>query len=1093
MVWSQSVPAQFPQTGGVGAVGLPGINAFAASVSGAFEVATMTTLIITAAFARIANVNTQQLVVVGRANGTTPPLRHSDSLKVYYPQDAPTYYMQDAPTLRRRLGSQRPLPTLHRQGRHLQGAMPPPSPSPPPPYNEMPPPSPYPPAPDPPSPCPPATPPRLPPSPPLPGQLDCPISPPALPPPIPISCVSANPADYGGGTIPNYVSEGTSWGALNTLADGSYSEAVGARAIEVFSDCPFTVDIAPDGFLFLKMRRHESKSRMHMVSETLTSLQNQMRHVIWYDFHSMPMYNGATIDHAHWVMPSVDNTWTLERDDVANLDEYHRSTSGGYCGDASLPGLYEPCLSGGNEILDAYLYMTIHGYFNAIGARTSGFYTFNWLPYASVVIPQPQLLFLQDLYYDNCWPSQQNTPIFDLSSSSTLNRFWNRADYLAGHYAFGANPAYMYRDVYWTSGGEVDAGTVPFCDWMFTAGVNTGDGTWSDPLAGKTLCSDFEFVHCDASGNIEELLLAEHALNGEVPSSIAALTSLKRLILSGNQLRGTVPASMFTSERLEEVSLAMNFFTGELPCMMHPEPRLQILNFSSNSFTGGITPCLFTDAPRLRELSLSSNTLDTPIPAEILQATKLEVFHAMQAGVHGALPMEMMCMRSLVDLDLGRNSINGTLDPLLIKGWGAVEKIILEFNQLSGPLPDFASHTPALSFLRLRDNLFSGSVGTQLDGFLSASFTTSVSAIHLDGNLLSGPLPNVFYELLTDANGVNAFTASRNFMLCDPLTNEWPTWTSRFDFQTFGQCTRLARPSSAGLISAGQRLEVSGSHFLDTDELKCRVGWLTYAAEFVSSSSLQCGPIGEGDLTSGGSYVISVANMGDDFYSAQLALSSYVEITAMFPLWPPPSPPELPTSVTSTVLGGGTNSAQSGGLTEGDKAPFVIGAMVAAAVAILALIFVCRLVRRERLARVDRMKLTVKAKFAQFAARKGFGKGGGGKKVVTYPRVPSSVSRPNSTPMAIELPQSTRSARAEKSQPTSSAKSQGKTDWGRFSLLRKLPYWTRSNETTSPRELPSQSPGVSSLVSPSEPSCSTAALQRSPTQDIEDLQEDEKI
>ena len=608
-------------------------------------------------------------------------------------------------------------------------------------------------------------------------------------------------------------------------------------------------------------------------------------------------------------MTGVDFDWTLQRDESNNEDSYHLAANGQWCGAAADGGLEQPCLGGGSEHLDVNLYFSIHGYFNPGISRSSGFYAFTWLPYTAVEIPGPQLMFLRDLFYTNCYPTQKLTPIFNPGADKLVNRYWNRNDYVNGYYSRGknSNVDFLYRHAYSTDGHEADPDTVQYCDWMFDQGINVSapapiPGTpagetvvWSDPMLGKNKCDDFPFVACDLQGNIVELLLESKAFSGPIPPSISALTALKKLQLGTNQMNGTLPAGIFASRELEELGLSHNYFTGSLPCMSHLEPKLKKLVLSQNHFTGPLPPCIFTDSPLLTDLDVSYNRLDTAIPPQIMHATELTKFHAPHAGIRGELPLEMMCLHKLFNLDLARNRLKGTLPEVITNGWTAISRLNLDMNQLEGQLPTFDDHTPELRYLYLRDNRFSGAFHAQLAGFQNEQVATSGSDLAIDGNRFTGVLPRLFYDLLTDAHRVKFFTAARNHMLCDPVTGEWPEWIFRFGTSNFGACAKLARPTAVADIVEGEYLRVSGTDFQPSEELKCRLANVTYAASFVNPTLVLCGPIGEDTLAPGAQYEVTVANYGQDFYGPTLAQSTYVPVTAWLPFSPPPpSPPPPP-------------------------------------------------------------------------------------------------------------------------------------------------------------------------------------------------------
>ena len=273
-----------------------------------------------------------------------------------------------------------------------------------------------------------------------------------------------------------------------------------------------------------------------------------------------------------------ENEWQFNV--ATNKDAYHCAgaycagnsryrASRSYCGDAIPPGgTARDCIGWLNTENVGFYYVTISGAFVGSGEDVSGGLVLQFAqPPAEIAAPQLQAI--KDLWLQNCWiaGNMQGLPVFNVSGVAP-NDFWTRTNHIEGKYAaYNPQPDYLHRAIYSTNGHETDSDTVPFCDWMFTKGFNETTGEWSDPTIGRTACNDFEYVSCDAQGNIVELALSSHALSGSVPASIANLLHLQKLDLSYNQLTGELPAAVFASELLEEVYVTHNLLTGEVPCM----------------------------------------------------------------------------------------------------------------------------------------------------------------------------------------------------------------------------------------------------------------------------------------------------------------------------------------------------------------------------------------------------------------------------------------------------------------------------------------------------------------------------------------------
>jgi len=311
----------------------------------------------------------------------------------------------------------------------------------------------------------------------------------------------------------------------------------------------------------------------------------------------------------------------------------------------------------------------------------------------------------------------------------------------------------------------------------------------------------------------------------------------------------------------------------------------------------------------------------------------------------------LMCMSKLFELSLQRNKLSGSFPQIVLNGMTKIYRLNLDSNQLTGQLPLFDEHTPDLRYLYLRDNKFSGSVQAQLMGFTKEMVGTSGSGLFLDGNYFTGVLPkDVFYKLLTDAHSVQTFSATRNLMLCDPLTGEWPAWVFRLGTANFGKCTPLAKVSSvSGDLALGQRLEILGSDFIANPELKCKVGNTTFAAAAPSSTKVLCGPLvlSPEEIVPGGSYEVSVANYGDDFWGPTTALSTYSQVMAKLPFSPPPpSPPSPPSPPLQALLDMEAKISSLSGDEVGTGG--IAGIVVAVVISIVFAVVLVVMIKRER-------------------------------------------------------------------------------------------------------------------------------------------------
>lgn len=82
--------------------------------------------------------------------------------------------------------------------------------------------------------------------------------------------------------------------------------------------------------------------------------------------------------------------------------------------------------------------------------------------------------------------------------------------------------------------------------------------------------------------------LSSNDLNGEIPTSIGGMSSLRLLNLSRNQLEGLIPASLSNISALEQLDLSKNNLSGEIPQELSKLHELGVFDVSSNNLCGPI-------------------------------------------------------------------------------------------------------------------------------------------------------------------------------------------------------------------------------------------------------------------------------------------------------------------------------------------------------------------------------------------------------------------------------------------------------------------------------------------------------------------------
>ena len=142
-----------------------------------------------------------------------------------------------------------------------------------------------------------------------------------------------------------------------------------------------------------------------------------------------------------------------------------------------------------------------------------------------------------------------------------------------------------------------------------TDGANWSDSPGNDWLLTLKPCS-WAGVTCNVSNEVTQLNRSDSNLVGEVPD-LTDLVNLQNLILSQNQLAGDVPAWLNELTNLRYISFADNNLTGTIPDLSNL--NLTNLFLGQNALTGTI-PAYIENMTNLIWLSLYDNQLEGEIP-----------------------------------------------------------------------------------------------------------------------------------------------------------------------------------------------------------------------------------------------------------------------------------------------------------------------------------------------------------------------------------------------------------------------------------------------------------------------------------------------
>ncbi|KAL8254901.1 hypothetical protein R6Q59_033122 [Mikania micrantha] len=133
---------------------------------------------------------------------------------------------------------------------------------------------------------------------------------------------------------------------------------------------------------------------------------------------------------------------------------------------------------------------------------------------------------------------------------------------------------------------------------------------WSNNTA---ICTSWVGINCTSDGTrVSALRLPAVGIKGSIPSNtLGKLDALQILSLRSNRLNGNLPSDLLSLPSLRYLFLQRNNFTTNIPATF--PSHLIVLDLSFNSFTGNF-PDSIQNLTQLTGLNLQNNSLSGPLP-----------------------------------------------------------------------------------------------------------------------------------------------------------------------------------------------------------------------------------------------------------------------------------------------------------------------------------------------------------------------------------------------------------------------------------------------------------------------------------------------
>lgn len=363
----------------------------------------------------------------------------------------------------------------------------------------------------------------------------------------------------------------------------------------------------------------------------------------------------------------------------------------------------------------------------------------------------------------------------------------------------------------------------------------------------------------NAPGRVTALRLDTNKLSGSIPRELAALSSLRDLQLAHNRLSGSIPRELGNLNHLWRLRLTDNRLTGSIPPALSNLDSLSFLQLTANYLTGPI-PHELGNLSRLRVLHLFNNHdgLSGPIPDSFLRLTGLWSFYVDSVNCVPATTPFTAWLQAIDDRRATLCSIDKTALVALYRatdgpnwtnnsnwltnapigewegvypdGSGRVAVLVLDGNNLTGPIPPALGNLANLASLQLRANRLSGPIPSQIGDLVR------LGGLSLSENQLSGPIPSQIGNLVR----LKQLSLSEN-QLSGPIPPQLGSLASLEGLFLNGNQLSGPVPPGFGRMASLRRAFFMNNQLL-SGALPTALTALTNLEEFLAGSTDLCAP-----------------------------------------------------------------------------------------------------------------------------------------------------------------------------------------------------------------------------------------------------------
>jgi len=310
--------------------------------------------------------------------------------------------------------------------------------------------------------------------------------------------------------------------------------------------------------------------------------------------------------------------------------------------------------------------------------------------------------------------------------------------------------------------------------------------------------------------NLTNLNMMKNSLYGTICDGFGSLASLQRLFLAENMLSGTIPSTFGNLSIMIELNVTQNYLHGTLPLSMFTGiPNMEILYISHNYFSGDFPSGIVVWNESLLMFDIASCGFDSSIPSWIGGLSRLQILNVEFNSLTGTVPDGLWTIGTLLGLDLEGNYFVGSISSS-ISQLSSMQVLNLAENQFTGVvLPYFASdvgsYMPDLFVLDLSDNRFEGSLPLAFGSIESMRF------LYIYGNHFTGSISD---NLLAYSDITQIIVSSNQFTGTLPNALAQVTTLEILDF--FGNRFTGGIPSTYNLFPTLASIDLGGNFLSGT-------------------------------------------------------------------------------------------------------------------------------------------------------------------------------------------------------------------------------------------------------------------------------------